>query len=294
MPGIRAASVAVLALTAACAGRWSGMGAAGPLGRPEPADALRVMTFNIRYGTAPDGPDAWPNRRGAVFALVGARAPAILGLQEALRFQIDELVARFPHLGELGAGRDDGAKAGEYAAILFDRRRLEPLATGQLWLSPRPDQPGSLGWGARFPRVVTWARFRDRERDRAFFVFNTHWDHESARARDESARLMLERIRSRTPSGDPVLVTGDFNAGERDPAFQALLVELVDTFRAVHPDAREVGTYHAFRGGTAGAKLDAVLASPEWEVVDAGIVAGRHDGRYPSDHHPVVATVRLP
>ena len=154
MAGIRAAVVAVLALAAGCAGPWSGVGPAGPLGRPEPAGVLRVMTFNIRYGSAPDGPDAWPNRRAALFALVGERAPSILGVQEALRFQIDELAARFPHLGAIGVGRDDGAQRGEYAAILFDRRRLAPLASGQLWLSPTPERPGSLGWGARFLDVM--------------------------------------------------------------------------------------------------------------------------------------------
>jgi endonuclease/exonuclease/phosphatase family metal-dependent hydrolase len=90
-----------------------------------------------------------------------------------------------------------------------------------------------------------------------------------------------------------VLVTGDFNAGESDHAFQALLGGLTDTFRAVHPQAREVGTYHAFRGGTGGPKIDAVLVSGGWDVLDAGILAARYEGRYPSDHYPVVATVRL-
>jgi endonuclease/exonuclease/phosphatase family metal-dependent hydrolase len=256
--------------------------------------ALRVMTFNVRYGTAPDGPDAWPLRRPIALGVIADFGPAVLGLQEALRFQLDEIERALPVYGEVGVGRDDGAQAGEYAAILFDRRRLTLLEQGAFWLSDTPTVPGSMTWGNRFPRVVTWARFEDRVARATFYVFDTHWDHESQPSRERSARLMLERIAARAAPGDPVLVTGDFNSGEDNPAFRALLAsDLTETFRALHPSARDVRTFHAFKGDRRGDKIDAVLVSRQWRILDADIVHTSAGGRYPSDHFPVTATVVL-
>jgi endonuclease/exonuclease/phosphatase family metal-dependent hydrolase len=261
------------------------------------------MTFNIRYGTAPDAEHAWSLRRELTFRAIREFAPTLLGVQEALRFQLDEIGRELPDHGEVGVGREDGVEAGEYSAILYDRQRLELLEHDTFWLSDTPDLPGSMTWGNRFTRLATWARFRDRATLAPFYVFNTHWDHESQPARERSAALILERIRARAHPNDPVLLMGDFNAGEDNPAFQALLAEpiglsgavrLYDTFRVVHPDAPETGTFHAFRGDRSGPKIDAILASPAWKTLDAAIVLDSENGLYPSDHFPVTAVVRLP
>ena len=264
----------------------------------EQGDAdTRVMTFNIRYGTANDGDNAWPQRRDLVFRVIREFRPHVLGLQEALRSQLDDLGAALPGYREVGVGRDDGRQRGEYAAIFYDATRFELERDSTFWLSDRPEVPGSMTWGNRIPRICTWAVLRDRGSGRALHVFNVHWDHESQESRERSARLLLERIAAREPAGTPVIVTGDFNAGEANAAFRALVKDpasvLRDTFRALHADAGTVGTFNAFRGESSGEKIDAILASPGWRVVDAGIVRDNDGGRYPSDHFPVTATLRL-
>jgi endonuclease/exonuclease/phosphatase family metal-dependent hydrolase len=298
--------VSVVALSAAiqfgCAGRSGPRSTvmADSTARPTAVDPIRVMSFNIRYGTAGDGEDAWPHRRGLVMRTIGSFRPTVLGVQEALRFQLDEIGDEFREFGEVGVGRDDGAEAGEYAAILYDRRRLELLESGTFWLSDTPEVVASTSWGNRITRIVTWARFRGRAATDAdggtFYVFNTHWDHESQPSRKRSAELLLERIAGRAAATDPVIVTGDFNAGEGNPAFRRLVehdrAHLVDTFRAVHPDADHVGTFNGFTGERDGDKIDAVLASPEWTVLEASVVRVNEDGRYPSDHFPVTAVLR--
>jgi endonuclease/exonuclease/phosphatase family metal-dependent hydrolase len=260
------------------------------------AEPVRAMTFNIRYGTARDGDHAWPLRRHLAFRTIREYAPTVLGLQEVLRFQLDEIGAELPHLSEIGVGRDDGAEAGEYTAILYDGRRLEPIDQGTFWLSDTPDVPGSTSWGNRITRIATWARFLDRANGAGFYVFNTHWDHESQPARERSAALLLERIRDRG-AADPVILMGDFNAGEENRAFQALVsqseVRLYDTFRAVHHETVGTGTYHAFTGDRSGPKIDAILATPAWHSLDAEIVLLSENGLYPSDHFPVTATLTL-
>jgi endonuclease/exonuclease/phosphatase family metal-dependent hydrolase len=258
------------------------------------AASLRVMSFNIRYGTAADGANEWTRRRHLTFDVIRDHAPHVLGIQEALRFQLDEIRAELPAYGSVGVGRDDGIERGEYSAILYDNTRIEVLDSGTFWLSDSPGVPGSMSWGNRITRIVTWARFRDRSDSGTFYVFNTHWDHESQPSRERSAALLLDRIRARA-SPDPVIVTGDFNAGEDNAAFGALLadetVRLYDTFRAIHPDARETGTFNAFRGDRSGPKIDAVLASPGFRTLAAGIVLSSENGVYPSDHYPVTATL---
>jgi endonuclease/exonuclease/phosphatase family metal-dependent hydrolase len=271
-----------------------------------PAAALRVMTFNIRYGTAPDGGNAWANRRALALRVIREFDPTILGMQEALRFQLDEIGHALSHTGEVGVGRDDGMRAGEYAAILYDRRRLKVLSDGRFWLSDTPEVPGSMTWGNRYPRIVTWARFADLATSATFVVFNTHWDHESQPSRENSTRLLLQRIAARFVPEDPVLVMGDFNCGADNHAFQQLLapqrdLHLIDTFRVIHPSVTGVGTFHAFRGNRDGQKIDFVLVSPVdngadakvWRILDADIVHTNDDGHYPSDHFPVTATVLL-
>jgi len=265
--------------------------------RAQDAADLRVMTFNIRYGTAQDGDNQWHRRRDFLVDVIRAPAPHVLGVQEALAFQLDEIRAALPQYAQAGVGRDDGRASGEYSPILFDSTRLTLLANGTFWFSDTPEVPGSTSWGNRITRICTWAVFHDRTTGRNFAVYNVHWDHESQPSRERSAALLLERIAARDNPELPVLVTGDFNAGESNAAFLKLVsddgLRLRDTFRVTSPGADSVGTFHAFEGRRDGDKIDAVLAGPEWQVTEAQIVRSERAGRYPSDHFPVTAVVRL-
>ena len=259
------------------------------------APDVRVMSFNIRYGTADDGENRWPLRRDLLVGVIRDFDPDVLGVQEALAFQLDEVRGTLARYGQAGVGRDDGEAAGEFSAILYDSTRVALLEQGTFWFSDTPAVPGSTSWGNTIPRICTWARFRDRAGGGTFRVYNVHWDHISQPSRERSAALLLERIAD-GGSGEPVIVMGDFNAGEANPAFAALTasnrVPLRDTFRALHADSAAVGTFHGFDGGTAGEKIDAILAGPAWEVRSSAIVRAASDGRYPSDHYPVTAVLR--
>ncbi len=260
---------------------------------------LDVMSFNIRYGTADDGEDSWANRRELLFDVIRDHDPDMIGIQEGLRFQLDELRAAVPGYTEIGVARDDGIQAGEYAAILYKTNRFALAGGGTFWFSDEPATPGSIGWGANLPRICSWARLLDIRSRRMFFVFNVHLDHQSQESRERSAQLLVERILARS-HGDPVIVTGDFNAGEDNPAMTYLLglgaagsdQRLYDSFRVLHPDSTEVGTFNGFLGESSGPKIDAVLVSEGWKVETAAIVRTSRDGRYPSDHFPVVAALR--
>jgi endonuclease/exonuclease/phosphatase family metal-dependent hydrolase len=281
-------------------------GTALVLAESQAREPLTVMTFNIRYGTAKDGENQWTARRDLLFDVVREQKADLVGLQEALDFQIDEIAAAAPQYAVVGVGRDDGARKGEYAAILFDKDRLRVADAGTFWFSDTPSVPASKSWGNTITRICSWARFIDRD-GRGFWHFNVHLDHQSQPSRERSTELLRRRIDERPVRGEPVIVTGDFNVGEGNPALATLVGRpppgqpgaegnpFVDTFRVLHPTERVVGTFTGFAfGKTEGDKIDYVLVQPAAEVLSAEIIRTSRNNRYPSDHFPVVARVRLP
>lgn len=273
------------------------------------AGDMVIMSFNIRYGTANDKENAWTMRKALVWNVIRNHRPDVIGIQEGLRFQLDEIRKRVPGYAEIGVGRNDGATKGEYTAILFRTARFRADEAGTFWLSDTPEKPGSKSWGNTIPRICTWAHFIDKQTHRSFYLYNTHLDHQSQPSRERSIELIAARIAARAHRNDPVLITGDFNASEDNPVIRFAKGEIprasgaddrpitpmrfIDTFRAVHADAEQVGTFHGFHGGQSGPKIDYVFADPNITVREAAILHDRTDGRYPSDHYPVIARINL-
>ncbi|MBL8842262.1 MAG: endonuclease/exonuclease/phosphatase family protein [Planctomycetes bacterium] len=279
------------ALVAALVAALPWCGCIGPRSAAPAPTELRAMSCNVRYGTADDGPDAWPLRCEALAAAIAAAAPDVLGVQEALDFQVAFLEQKLPHHRRVGQGRDGGTR-GEHAALFLDERLLEVVDAGDFWLSETPDVVGSVGWDAALTRLCTWAHVRVRATGCEFHVWNTHFDHRGERARLGSARLLAQRIAA-TPG--PHLLIGDLNCGETSAPLDALRAAgLRDSFRELHPDATAVGTFHAFRGTTDGAKIDYVLVDRGFATLAAELLtAPATNGRWPSDHHFVTATLRM-
>jgi endonuclease/exonuclease/phosphatase family metal-dependent hydrolase len=265
----------------------------------EPTADVRVMSFNIRYGTARDGENRWDNRREFVVETIRAFDPDLLGTQETLGFQRDYLAEKLPGYAVLGVGRDDGAERGEMMALYFKRDRFEKLDGGHFWLSETPEKPGSKSWDSSLPRMVTWVRLRDRHRPDAqpISFFNTHFDHQGPQARLESAKLLRARLAA-AAKDSLCIVTGDFNAGEGSPPYRALFETMgetgspvVDSFRVQHPQRGDrEGTFSGFDAKEVrGSRIDWIGMSAGWTVSAAAIDRTAREGRTPSDHFPVTA-----
>jgi endonuclease/exonuclease/phosphatase family metal-dependent hydrolase len=292
--GLRALAALFVALAGlATLSAWQ-----APAGQPR--DPLAVMTFNIRYGTANDGENRWANRREFLFDVVRGENPDVIGLQEALDAQIQDILAAAPVYAVVGVGRDDGKTKGEYAAILFRKDRLHVSDSGTFWFSDTPSVVASTSWGNTITRICTWARFVDRD-GRAFWHFNVHLDHISQPSREKSTLLLAQRVAERRNLDEPAIVTGDFNVGEDNPAIATLVgaktgapAFMLDTFRVRYPDEKVVGTFNNFVSGQVdGPKIDYILVPPGTEVLAAAIIRTARDGRYASDHFPVTARIRL-
>lgn len=249
---------------------------------------LRVMSYNVRVGTAKDGANHWDQRKELCASRAAAFKPDLLGLQEALKFQNDYLREALGGYGQIGAARDDGKEKGEYSTILYRKERLEALESGTFWLSETPEDAGSKSWDSAYPRVATWGRFRDKAAGgRELLFVNTHFDHKGIQARAESAKRLNAFLEKR---GGPRILAGDFNAGPDSEAYATLAGILNDTWRALNPEIAD-GTYHPFNGVPLSKRIDWIFCSADFVVKEALIDRFHENGRYPSDHFPVAAVL---
>lgn len=253
---------------------------------------LRVMTYNIRLDTSSDGPNRWALRRDLLVGQVRLLKPAVLGLQEVLPVQRDDLVADLPGFVSVGGGRDDGKLGGEAAPLLIDRGRFRIAESGMFWLSPTPAVP-SLGWDAGYRRVASWARLVDRTNGMQLLAISTHWDHVGVAARLNSARLMRDWIARNRRGEEDVILLGDFNAPLSEASLQTLLnPPMLSDSRALSQEPA-LGATITFNGWkpipVSGATIDHVLVSPGLAVKRYHALAEHFDGRLASDHFPVIA-----
>lgn len=254
---------------------------------------LNVATYNLRFDNPNDGKNVWSARRDAVRALVRYHEFDLWGTQEGLGNQLKDLDA-LGDFARVGAGRDDGQHAGEHSTIFYRSARFALEDHGDFWLSATPEQP-SMGWDARCcKRIATWARLRDKPTGQVFVVLNAHFDHEGVVARRESAQLLLQRGRA-LAGALPLIMMGDFNSTPDSEAYATIGAALRDA-RAISqtPPYGPVATFNDFDvTKPARERIDYIFLSPQWQVLRYAVLTDSVDARYPSDHFPVVARLRL-
>ncbi|HVR44292.1 MAG TPA: endonuclease/exonuclease/phosphatase family protein [Thermoanaerobaculia bacterium] len=268
---------------------------AGCGSQPAPAEeaSLRVMSFNIRFDNPGDGENAWPHRRDVVASQIRSHGADLVGVQEALEHQLADLEALIPDFARFGSGRT-AELGGEFSAILYRTSRFELLDHGTFWLSETPEMPGSRGWDAAYERIVTWGRLRDRRSGRRLLHFNTHFDHVGERARVESARLLQRRIDAIAGPSDPVVLTGDFNTQPGSHPYRILTASLADALEVSRtPHQGPTSTWNAFRAIEPERRIDFIFVRGPIEVLRHAILGETFEGRFSSDHLPVIAEIRV-
>jgi endonuclease/exonuclease/phosphatase family metal-dependent hydrolase len=255
------------------------------------------MTFNIRFNNPGDGVNAWDNRKQKVADVIRFHKTDLVGVQEALIGQLNDLEKLLPDFAWGGVGRD-GENKGEFSAILYRKSRFKLLENNTFWLSETPEKIGSKGWDANLPRIVTWARFQDKQSKKKFYLFNTHFDHIGKIARAESAKLMISQI-PKIAQKSQFVVTGDFNATEDTNVYRILTgKEEAQNFKFI--DARYVSinghfggisTWNAFKELEPNRKIDYIFTGENVKVLEHGVLSDRWEGLWASDHLPVLAEI---
>ncbi|MBD0297820.1 MAG: endonuclease/exonuclease/phosphatase family protein [Flavisolibacter sp.] len=266
------------------------------------AQPLNIMTFNIRYNNPGDSMNAWPYRKDKAAAQILFHQAHIVGVQEALHDQMMDLQQQLKQYKYVGVGRDDGKQKGEYSAIFYDTARLQLLQTETFWLSEQPNVPGSKSWDAAITRIVTWARYRDKKTRKVFYAFNTHFDHLGKIARRESAKLLLQKIQA-IAGNNPTIVTGDFNAIPSDEPIQVLTdntnaFHLINTISiSQQPHYGPTGTFNGFmRNELTNEPIDHIFVTNMTKgvkVLQHATLSESWQGRFSSDHFPVIASIVL-
>ncbi len=268
----------------------------------EPPVALDVMTFNIRTSAGRDGADAWPNRRDLVVQTIERFRPHVLGLQEALSDQIEYLETALPGYRWLGVDRglNGGTGLSEATPIFYRRDELVPIESGTFWLGDPPrtapsrtDEPFPRGRGSR---IVTWALFHHVPSARQLYVFNTHLSPRRGDSQLEAVRRINERIAG-LPTGSAVIVMGDFNAyaGASDTWEVATSEGLRDVWDLAVERHGPAVTSNGFDGPPEEweGRIDWILVAGGIDVPSVSTVVHSVGGRYPSDHYPVLARLRI-
>jgi endonuclease/exonuclease/phosphatase family metal-dependent hydrolase len=249
----------------------------------------KAISYNIRYDGHSDLAPDWTERKTPIVDQIQNERPTIIGVQEVLKNQLDDLSGALPSFRVIGVGRDDGKAAGEFAPILFDTTRYQSLQSGTFWLSPTPDVP-SKGWDAALNRICTYALLQSKYNGKKLWILNTHFDHIGKEARQYSAQLLIEKFAEFTQIVNaPMLLLGDFNAEPDSPVYLLLKASFQDlSCSKRHRELCSEPTFNAFTLKAADDKIiDYFFGSPSVVSLQFNVLKKPFERSYPSDHFPI-------
>ena len=260
------------------------------------AQEIKLMSYNIRLDVASDGENRWDARKDKVAGLMNYYEADFIGAQEVQHHQLKYLSENLEGYAYIGVGRDDGKEAGEYSCIFYKKEKFEAVVQSTFWLSPTPDSV-SFGWDAVCRRVCTYGLFREKTKNTLFWVFNTHLDHIGQTARLESVKLINRKINQYNFKNSPVILMGDFNSKPGD-APERYTDSLMKNARnaSLSPAYGPADTWNAFKFNTKPEGcIDYIFTSPgkKISVLKFATITDSYDMKYPSDHFPVMATIKM-
>ena len=252
-----------------------------------------IISYNIRYDNTWDVENSWTIRKNKVSQILIQYAPSIIGIQEGLLNQVQYLDSCLTNYDYVGVGRNDGKEQGEFCAIYFDTTRYSVLNHSTFWLSETPDTI-SVGWDAALERICTYGLFKDRQTAEEFWVFNTHFDHMGARAREQSSGLILKMINKINLRSLPIILMGDFNSIPDSPPVNKIKTDLSD---ALHISLKELqgprGTFNGFNADLPIEKRIDYIFTGNFKVLSYIHINDRlNNNRHISDHLPVMVKIQ--
>ncbi len=267
---------------------------------PSQPGVVKVMTYNIRVDTIADGFNAWRTRKDRVTETIRENSADVVGVQEALDYQVWGIQQALPQYRNYAAGRNDGKRDGETCAIFYREDRYTLLDKGTFWFSDTPSVPGSRDWGDMWPRICSWVRLAEKDSGMAFYVYNVHMAAFSDNAREKSVQLLAKKVAARK-TDDPFIVMGDFNMELDEPGMLYLqqigvttpYPKMVDAWVSLNPRQKKPDTTKGLFGMFGGSQFDHIPICETARALEVKIGRRKVAGRYPSDHFPVIAKILL-
>jgi len=257
--------------------------------------SLKIMSYNIRVDFGGDGENNWEFRRNFLVDQIAYYAPDFIGTQEGKLHQLQYIESGLKHYGRVGRGRDNSESQGEFSAILYNKERFKLVSENTFWLSETPDVPESKSWETAYPRICTYGLFSDKKTGKRFYVFNTHMDHISEAARENGAKLIVQKINKINIKKLPVILTGDFNSEMTTGAYKNITSTLKDARNVskTKPFGPQ-GTFNGFKHNEPVKTLiDYIFVSSGVDVLNFAVLSDSRDCKYPSDHLPLLAEIKF-
>lgn len=256
------------------------------------SQTIVVGTFNLRYDNPRDTGNLWKDRAPVAASLIRFHDFDVLGTQEGLENQLEDLEKQLPEYERYGVGRDDGKTKGEHSAIFFKKDKFEKMESGDFWLSENSDKPGP-GWDAKLNRICSWVKLKDKKSKKVFYVFNVHYDHQGVEARRQSSQLLLRKIPA-IAGKTPVMLTGDFNGNRESEWYTAISTSGVmkDALSLADKPYINNGSFNSFRtNNPSNDIIDHIFMTGQFRVDRYGILTDTYHGKFPSDHYPVLVAL---
>ena len=277
-------------------------------------EGLMVMSSNVRFASARDksnDPDTgdrdWTNRKSAYYAMVNNYRPAVIGLQEAQKEQVQDIKDNCSGYNHYGLGRKKGkdilandsywglipgTQAGEESSTILYRTDLITLnSSGTIWHSNSPTSANSYfsEMEDEVPQTSTWAIMTYKPTNTQFFLLNTHPSIYNA-AHSKEANLIRSTIASKNTGNLPVILTGDWNMEEDDSNMAAI----VNNYSSARRHAQKTDYYETFHWwGTRSEQIDHIFYSGINTCYLFRTDKRKWNDKYVSDHYPVFAVFDL-
>lgn len=267
--------------------------------KEQKVDNVNVMTFNIRYDNPADSLNNWSYRKDNVVNCIKFYDVDLLGMQEVLHNQLEDIKMALPEYASIGVGRLDGKEAGEYSPILYKKDKFELISSGYFWLSETPNIAGSLGWDSACERIATWGHFKDKQSNKELLMLNTHLDHVGKVARIRGVKLIIDSLYN-ISKGLPVVISGDFNAVPTSEVVKYMLnptnkIKMLSSGDIANVYYGSSWSFHDFGRLPYDERplIDYIFVSKGIDVYRYGVLS-EYDGKhYLSDHCPVLVTLRI-
>lgn len=253
--------------------------------------SYQFATYNIKFDDLYDSENLWKDRSSHLINLMQFHKMDLIGTQEGMKNQLDEISStlKYPYIGQ--SREEDGIK-GEFSAIFYNPKKFTLLESNTFWLSPTPDK-ASKGWDAALNRICTYGKFED-ENGQQFHVFNIHYDHVGQKAREESSKLVLDKIKSINVENTPVILMGDFNVEKDNKAYEIIVKSDFKDSKNLSQSTPygAIGTFNGFNWEKKPERIiDYIFVNQGIEVLRYGILTDHYGLKYPSDHFPVMIEV---
>lgn len=260
------------------------------------AQSIRVLTYNIRYNNAADSINRWDNRKYDLVQQIKNFTPDIFGIQEGLTEQVEFLKQQFTDFSFYGVGRDDGLTKGEFAGIFYNKQKFSLLKSGSFWLSQTPEKP-SMGWDAVCIRICSYVLLEENDSKNKIWVFNTHFDHVGTKARMESAKLILKKIKELNPTNEALILMGDFNSGPESEAIEHISKNLLNTrFATKNILGKAKSSFNGFGAKDAvNEQIDFIFVNKNTLKTNIFLISDEKisENRYFSDHYPILVELEF-